>query len=318
MNKNKTNKRMINFVIVEEENNNIPLETILEKYKDSIFVPNNIINEIIHHYFPSYNLLHKYSANHLVIKVNILDFLKAPIENCSFNRPADMARCRDIAHYTCNNKDKPLDTMFYICYNNLYKTLSVIDGIHRYTALKILQDDINKPLDLLTGEDSEFNININNSTSINVENEWFNMKDIIINIRFNYTEEQQMEIFRTINKSQPVPYLYIRNTSDEKKNFIEDISNEWQLKYANHFSGSSNPNVGNTNKNKFVDLLDKIYIKYKINETKHQEFKNLLEETNIKISRNIPKKIPEKTRERCLKSGCYLFLYKNDILEEMI
>lgn len=104
----------------------------------------------------------------------------------------------------------------------------------------------------------------------------------------------------------------------EKRKIIEDLANKWQAMYPNHFSSSANPNIGNTNRNKFIELLDKIYIKYRINETKIEEFKNILTQANITVSQKIPPKITEKTRERCIKSGCYLFLYKNDVLEEMI
>jgi hypothetical protein len=299
--------KLTNFVIIEETDKS--LETILEGYKHSLFLPNNIINQILYYYFPNHTVIHSYDITHIIIKVNILDFLNTQVTNCKYNRPPDLLRCREIAHYTCTNKNKPLDTMFYLCYDNEEKSLLVLDGIHRYTALKILQEEINKPLDLLTGNESEFNIHL--------QNEWFNNKDVLLNIRFNQTEEQQVDVFRTINKAQPVPFMYTRNTTEEKRTIIEEIANEWSSKYPNHFSGSQNPNIGNTNRDKFIDLLDKIYIKKRINDAKLDEFRNMLQEVNNVISLNIPKKVPEKTRERCFRSGCYLFLHKNDVLEEM-
>jgi hypothetical protein len=51
---------------------------------------------------------------------------------------------------------------------------------------------------------------------------------------------------------------------------------------------------------------------------KNKQLIHLLDELNRNIALNMPKKIPEKTRERCQRSGCYLFLYKNDILEDKI
>jgi hypothetical protein len=305
---NRTNKKLTNFEIIDSQEEK-SIENILEKYKSSNFIPNNLINQILNYYFQSVTILHSFSPIHLIIKIKLIDLLNAPIQNWEYNRPPDMIRCLEISRYIYNNKEKPIDTMFYICYNNINKTLDMLDGIHRYSSLKYLKDELNKSLDLLTGTETEFTINDNNI-------EWFYNKDLIINIRFNHTQEQQMDLFKTLNKSQPVPNLYIRDSSLEKRKIIEELANEWQIKYSNHFSFSANPNIGNTNRNKFIDLLDKVYSKYKINETKVQEFKDLLDEMNRNIGLNIPKKIPEKTKERCQRSGCYLFLYKNDILED--
>jgi hypothetical protein len=304
-------KKLINFEIIEEDKS-IEIENIINKYKDSEFIPNNLIPKILNYYFPSHTLLHNYSSNHLIIKVKLNDLLNAPVLNWEYNRPPDMTRCQEISRYLYNNKEKPIDTMFYICYNNNNNTLDMLDGIHRFSSLKLLKDEMNKGLDLLTGscEASEF---INENC-----NEWFYNKDLIINIRFNYTQEQQMDLFRTLNKSQPVPNLYIRDSSLEKRKVIEEIANEWQVNYPKHFSSSSNPNMGNTNRDKFIELLDFIYKKYKINESKINYFRQILEDLNINISTNMPKKVPSTTKKRCDSSGCYLFLYKNEVLETMI
>jgi hypothetical protein len=304
MNISRRSNKLTNFEIIEEYKS-------LENYKHSEFIPNNLISDVLNYYLPSFVILHKFSDTHLIGMVNIIELLNSPIENWQFNRPPDMVRCIEIARYIFNNKEKPIDTMFYISYNNLQKSLDMLDGIHRFTSLKILQNELKKSLDLITGTETEFNVTNNNI-------EWFNDKPILINIRFNNTQEQLMELFKTLNKSQPVPQLYLRDSGMEKRKAIEEIANEWQIKYPNHFSFSTTPNIGNTNRNKFIDLLDKIYTKYRINENKVQEFRELLEQANHNISLNIPSKIKEKTRERCQKSGCYLFLYKNDILEDMI
>jgi hypothetical protein len=310
---NKQKKRkLFNFNIIENEEHST-INNILDKNIDSEFIPTNIIIQIIKHYYPSFTILHKFSQSHLLIKINNFEFLNSPIENWQFNREPDMARCLEISRYIYNNKEKPIDTMFYVHYNNINKQIDMIDGIHRYTSLKILQDELNKSNDLLTGDNDNLEfINYNNDM------DWFNNKEIIVNFRFNYTQEQLAEVFKTLNKSQPVPNLYIRDTSLEKLKIIEEIANEWQVKYPKHFSSSSNPKIGNTTRNKFIELLDKIYTKYRINETKVQYFRDILDNINRNVSYNIPDKVPEKTRLRCVKSNCYVFLYKNDILEDMI
>ena len=65
-------------------------------------------------------------------------------------------------------------------------------------------------------------------------------------------------------------------------------------------------------------MLDKIYDKYKIDSTKIILFKNKLENANTQISFDIPSKASVDIRLKCKESGCYLFLLKNDKLEEYI
>jgi hypothetical protein len=90
------------------------------------------------------------------------------------------------------------------------------------------------------------------------------------------------------------------------------------VRYKNHFTSSPNPNISNTNRNKFVELLDKIYDKHNIDETEGNKLRMLLEDANNKISEDIPKKATASMRVKCKESGCYLFLYKADKLEEFI
>ena len=127
-----------------------------------------------------------------------------------------------------------------------------------------------------------------------------------------------METFKTLNKSQNVPELYIRDYVKEKREMIEKIANEWQVNYKKHFTSSANPITGHTNRNKFIDLLDKIYDKYKIRDSKENILKQHLDAANIKVSLDIPKKVSLDVRLKCKESGCYLFLLKNDKLEEII
>jgi uncharacterized membrane-anchored protein YhcB (DUF1043 family) len=86
---------------------------------------------------------------------------------------------------------------------------------------------------------------------------------MLVNIRFNATQGDLIETFKNLNKSQVVPDLYIKDHSKEKREIIDAIANDWYVRYKRHFSSSSNPIIGNTNRNKFVELLDKIYDKYR-------------------------------------------------------
>jgi hypothetical protein len=303
----KQNKSSILLEIVEE-----PINTDLYTFNRSLyisceFIPSNIISVIMKHYFDSSELILSYNENHAVYKITINDLLVDSVKNWQYNRPPDMARCPDIARYIYNSR-KPVDTMLYLSFNNLKETFEVLDGIHRITALKIIKEENSKPLDLL--EQPEFG-------SGNDAN-WLYNQYVLVNIRFNATVGELIEAFKNLNKSQIVPELYIRDQAKEKRDIIETIANEWFVKYKKHFSSSSNPIIGNTNRNKFVDLLDKIYEKHKIDESNCEKLRKLLNDANFKISTNIPTKASIDIRVKCKDSGCYLFLFKNDKLEEFI
>lgn len=305
--KSKQNKQTILIEVVEE-----PVDTDLytlarSPYISSEFIPSNIIPIIMKHHFESSELLLSFNETHGIYKIKINDLLVDNVVNWEYNRPPDMARCPDIARYIYNSK-KPIDTMVYLSFNNLKETFAVLDGIHRITALNIIKQENSKPLDLISP--NEFG-------SGNDANWLFNQY-IIVNIRFNSTLGELIEVFKNLNKSQTVPDLYIRDHAKEKRDIIETIANEWFVKYKKHFSSSANPIIGNTNRNKFVDLLDKLYDKYKISESNSEKLRKLLDDANLKISTNIPSKASIDIRVKCKETGCYLFLLKNDKLEEFI
>lgn len=306
---------LVEFIEEEPEKAKMDYKTIKEPFKTSEFIPVNLISSIINHHFgPNSEVIHTFADNHLLLKIKISDILNAPVNNWSYNRPPDMARCPDIARYMYNSK-KPIDTMISLTYKNQSETFEVLDGIHRLTALKIIQTENSKakPLDFITPSyqgDFEFG---SNSDAL-----WLYNQYLLVNIRFNAVLGDLIEIFKTLNKSQAVPDIYIRDVAKEKRDAIEAIANDWQIRYKKHFSSSANPIIGNTNRHKFIDLLDAIYDKYKIDETKINKFKQVLEDANSKISMNVPAKFSIDARLKCRESGCYLFLYKNEKLEDFI
>jgi len=305
--KKKQNKPKILFEIDEESIQHNHYNIARSPYLSSEFIPSNIIPIIINHHFSNSEIILSYSENHVIYKIMIKDLLVDSVKNWEYNRPPDMARCPDIAGYIYNSK-KPVDTMIYLSYNNLKDKFEVLDGIHRITALKIIKEENSKPLDLL--QEYEF------SSSNNLN--WLFNQYILVNIRFNATLGELIEIFKNLNKSQTVPELYVRDYTKEKREIIETIVNEWYVKYKKHFSSSSNPIIGNTNRNKFVDLLDKLYEKHRIDEFNCNKLRKLLEDANLKISLNIPIKASIDIRVKCKETGCYLFLVKNEKLEELI
>jgi len=81
---------------------------------------------------------------------------------------------------------------------------------------------------------------------------------------------------------------------------------------------TSKPNIPNINRDRFIDLLDKLYQKYNITRNTAHVLSDKLYETNHYIRNNIPKKITETALTKCRETNCYLFLVKKEILENMI
>ena len=78
------------------------------------------------------------------------------------------------------------------------------------------------------------------------------------------------------------------------------------------------PNVPNINRDRFIELLDFICEKYDINRSKNShKLEELLYTTNHRIRTNLPKNISQKSLDKCTSSGCFLFLVKPDVLQEM-
>ena len=273
--------------------------------KKSEYIPTNEIPKILNTYFTSHEILHKYNENHYIVKIQITDFLNSNIKNWKYNRPPDLIRCVDIAKYIYLSK-KPIDSMFYLFFNNINDSFEIIDGIHRYTALKYIKQENSKTIDFITPGD----LGNNNDAS------WLYQQFIILNIRFNSLEEELIGAFKNLNKSNPVPELYFRDEVKERKEVIENIVKIWQTKYKPHFSSSIKPNIPNINRDRFIDLLDKLYDKYDIKLETQYVLEDALENMNQYIKNNTPKKLSELIIKKCNETGCYLFLFKLEKLEE--
>ena len=303
----KAKKSNILLEIIEEPINSDMYTITRSPYISSEFIPYGLIPTIMNHHFPSSELILPYSEKHGVYKITIKDLLVDRVKNWEYNRPPDMARCPDIARYIYNSR-KPVDTMLYLTFTNIKEVFEVLDGIHRLTALKIINEENSKPINLL--EPCEFRCGTNTNVLFN--------QYLLVNVRFNATQGELIEAFKNLNKSQVVPELYIRDHSREKRDTIDSIANEWYVRYKRHFSSSSNPNTGNTNRNKFVELLDKLYDKHKICDSSINKLRKKLDEANISLMNSIPTKASLDVRVKCKETGCFLFLYKNDNLEKVI
>ena len=304
LNTNKSKKLLI-FEDCDDDRDEYSISR--KNYINSEYIPSNIISIVMKKFFPSSELILSYSENHGVYKILINDLLVDSVKNWIYNRPPDMGRCPDIARYIYNSK-KSFDTMIYLSFSNKLEVFEVLDGIHRLTALKIIKEENSKPLELLCPGDFGSN---NDAT-------WLFKQYILVNIRFNSLQGELIEAFQNLNKSQAVPELYIRDFAKEKRDIIDTIANEWYVLYKRHFSSSSSPNIGNTNRNKFVELLDSLYEKYKIDSSNINKLINCLKKMNTKCSEKIPSKASADVRLKCRETGCFLFLYKNDVLLDKI
>jgi hypothetical protein len=201
-----------------------------------------------------------------------------------------------------------MDTMLYLNFNNLEQTFDIIDGVHRYTALKLIKEQNSKQLDLIC--EGEF--------GNNHDAKWLYESYIIVNIKFNSLEGDIIELFKSLNKSSPIPELYIRDVSKYKRNVIEGVVKNFQFKYNSHFTASNKPTKPNINRDRFIDLLEIVFDKYKISEENSLSLENILENFNTQIAFDIPTKLPQNIKNKCLNSGCWLFIYSVEKLCQMI
>ena len=261
----------------------------------------NLISQI-----ESASILHEYNDRHIIIKCTIKDLLKMPIQNWKFNRPPDSIRTNEIALSIYNQK-KAFDTMIYIDYNTNHNEYNVIDGIHRITALRKIYRENSKPPDYLTGEFGS-----------NGDAEWLYNSYIILNIRLNHSDGELIDLFHSLNKCVPVPELYINTRDEDKTKIIESLVKNWARRYKTHFSSNQKPNRPNINRDSFIDILSEIYDKYNFNSGSQKEFNELIENANIHISNNLPKKLTSHILHKCNLSGCYLFVENKEYIMNVI
>jgi hypothetical protein len=215
------------------------------------------------------------------------------------NRPADLDRCRSIVNHISRHNGA-IDTIIYMIYEN--GTYKIIDGIHRYTAFYMLCE---------TEEyKNDFDV---------VDMCLIKEKYVFISIMISPSIGETIEKFQALNKSVPISELYISPTENtEKRKIIEDTSRIWMTLYKSHFTHCPNPQIPNTNRDRFIDLLCLLYDKYNITTLNKHVLENKLNELNKFMMDNIPSKVSAKALQKCRDSGCYLFLVKKDVLETFI
>ena len=183
--------------------------------------------------------------------------------------------------------------------------LQIVDGIHRFHSLQIIKRENSKPVDHLT------------PNMFAQPADWLYEKHILISIRFNMSEGQVIDLFQSLNKSNPVPDLYISDTSQQKRKTIEDVVHEWISTFSSHFTSSNNPNIPNMNRDRFIEILDFAYIKYDMS-SNNNSLGEKLYELNAKLKKKPPPKTSVTALEKCNKTGCFIFLLRREQLQESI
>ena len=269
-------------------------------------------------FLPSFEIIHTYTENHIIAKCKISDLLEGAsankIINWKHNRPPDTVRCRELAEYIYNKKQE-VDWLFYMIVEN--DIFHIIDGIHRFHSLQIIKRENSKAPDYLTpiliGTNAFANTMVgtnNNST------DWLYEKYIFISLRKNMSNGETIDLFQSLNKSNPVPELYIApHVNQQKRALIETVVNEWLDGFNTHFTSSKNPNIPNMNRDKFIEILDYVYEKYQLNNSTNYLLSEKLYELNSKLKASPPKKTSPCALDKCIKTGCFIFLIGREKLQ---
>lgn len=288
--------------------------------KFGTFIPTAMIAQIMSLVFPSAELVLSHSPKdnaHSVWKIQVCDLLAAPFESNTSNksiaiipwcknRATDLARCKDIASYVYRYRvstvNTTLDTMIYLAYNNLTNAFEVYDGMHRLTALRMIYRENTSGL---TGEFGS-----------NGDAHWLYDTYMLVSIKFNAVAEDVSHAFRDLNLAVPVTKECKIEAGETRNNTVDVVFHRWRVRYSKHFTTSQRPGCGNITEAMLVELLNKVYRECKVSEAvdEVEQLEALLQRKNAQIKHAFETntgtavKIPSAARERCIESGCYLFL----------
>lgn len=148
------------------------------------------------------------------------------IENWTKNRPPDTVRINQIRDFYKITNSKLVPGLISIWnFNNHY---IVYDGVHRLLATKELDFDM----------------------------------DIIVRIWKTENENDIITDFKSINSAVSIPYIYLQEDNEIKKQVCETVANKLCTLYPNFVSPSRQPQPQNFNRDNLVDLLSNLKVDF--------------------------------------------------------
>jgi|LakMenEpi03Aug12_release.lakeMendotaPanAssembly.Ray.scaffolds.fasta_scaffold18244_5 hypothetical protein len=310
----------------QQNDENVDYDEFRNAHRRCDYIPSNKINLAFSHNFPNSSIICDVNEDIKMCNVKISSLLNADIINWQFNREPDVVRIPKISRYIYESRTR-LQTIFYLNYNFKCDKFEIIDGTHRYCALKMLKslhDEGGIIIEELLRNDDGHHVAHWFNCEENID--WLLNSYVIVQINFKSTKNELIILRNDINHSQPMPVEIQEILQDVEKNgIINQIANEYIHRYKKSFADSNNETYlrsnRRTNRDNFVVLLSKIYDKYNININRVGTLQQKLKDANDKIRNKLLEnniKCNETIKTRCRDNGCYLFLYKNCELEELI
>lgn len=202
------------------------------------------------------------------------------IRNWNKNRPVCNVRVKEIIEYYKNSNLELVPGIIYTWLNN--DIYYIYDGLHRFTALKELEKDFK----------------------------------ILLYINFTKNENDIVSDFVNINKSIPIPSVYIENEQLIKKQICQSIADQLCRKYPKFISASRNPHVYNFNRDLLVEYISTFNINFQTKNIDKIVFKIL-----IKLNDHAKTKIKESNivyPNKCDKYDFYLFYLDKNYIKEQV
>jgi hypothetical protein len=261
---------------------------------------------LFYHYKTKMNHIHlTYSPNHVLLILTIEDLVGLNPVRWVHNRPADELRVVSMASSIFRNRSA-FDTVLHLHYNTAENRYEILDGLHRYSAIKHIYDNnsqINP--DFITGNEYGYGRSAT----------WFYNASILVSLHIDKSPGELHVIFENLNKAVPISEIYIPPATNEtqlRKQRIIDAAADWQRRFPKHFSASNSFQMPNMNRDRFMDILAEVYDK-----SEDKDLTNILNRTNdhfaalVKLGRH---KVSDATLKKCTETGCWLFVYKGDAL----
>ena len=133
---------------------------------------------------------------------------------------------------------------------------------------------------------------------------------VFVDILWDVSHEVVVHEFRRLNKSVCVPDLYISESRYELKEQIERAVSDFRKKYSSMESPSGRPQRPNFNRDKFTDELFRLHKELGLSIDTLME---KLDSLNESLKKQDKTKLSDSVKQKCEKSGLWLFAWSNTI-----